>query len=121
MKTPKSLASALTMILTAAAVAIPQAPASADRADCPSGHMCLWSGRQYRGTMKAISATESYRTIGLQTVESYYNNRTKRTWLHSTTDGSGIYACLSPGARSGDLTGWQETAKAVYLASISSC
>jgi hypothetical protein len=97
------------------------APAEAALSDCPSGSVCLWSGTKYRGTMKAISTAGSYRSIGLPSVNSYYNNRAKRTWLHQSSDGSGSYTCLNPDARSSDLSGWQETAKAVYLATVTDC
>lgn len=83
--------------------------------------MCVWSQTGYSGTMKKISATGSYKSIGLATVESYYNNRSKRTWLHEKVDGSGDYVCLNPGARASSLSGWQDNAKAVYLATITNC
>lgn len=118
MKTPTFLMSALALSLTAT---VHVAPAQAAPSDCPSGSMCLWSKPNYAGTLKKISATGAYRSTGLSAVGSYYNNRSKRTWLHATSDGSGTYACLDPGRRSSTLSGWQSGAKAVYLATITEC
>ncbi|VXB03751.1 peptidase inhibitor family I36 protein [Aeromicrobium sp. 9AM] len=121
MKTPRILTSATILTAVAAANLLSAGPADAAIGDCPSGYMCLWSQPNYSGTIKKINATGSYKAIGLSTVESYYNHRSKRTWLHSTTDGSGSYVCLDPGDRASSLSGWQDNAKAVYLATITNC
>lgn len=121
MKTSSILRSISVVATTAAFVVAPVSSADAAASDCPSGYMCLWSQPSYSGTMKKISTTGSYKSIGLATVESYYNNRSKRTWLHEKIDGSGDDVCLNPGARDGSLSGWQDNAKAVYLATITNC
>jgi hypothetical protein len=121
MKTPKFLKSAFVLLITSATTFGLQGSAQAAKGDCPSGYICLWSGSQYGGTMKKFASTGTYHSIGLSFVNSYYNNRTKRTWLHSASDGSGTYVCLSPGAQSGSVSGWQESAKAVYLATVTNC
>ena len=118
MKTPTFLMSALALWLTET---LHGAPAEATLNDCPSGSMCLWSKPNYAGTIKKISTTGAYRSTGLSTVGSYYNNRSKRSWLHATPDGSGTYTCLDPGRRSANVSGWQSSAKAVYLATITDC
>lgn len=121
MKTPKFITAAVILSAVPTVVVSTAQPAHAALSDCPSGYMCLWSQPNYGGTIKKISATNSYKAIGLSAVESYYNNRTKRTWLHEAADGSGSYVCLNPGARAGSLSGWQDNAKAVYLATITDC
>lgn len=121
MKTSRILRSASVFGATAAFVIAPISSAEAAASDCPSGYVCLWSSTNYSGTMKKISTTGAYKSIGLTTVESYYNNRTKRTWLHEKADGSGQYVCLDPGARASSLSGWEDNAKAVYLATITNC
>jgi hypothetical protein len=121
MKTSQILRSALVLVATGATVLTSLTSANAAAGDCPSGYMCLWSQPSYSGAMKKISTTGSYKSIGLTTVESYYNNRSKRRWLHEALDGSGQYVCLDPGARASSLSGWQDNAKAVYLAMITNC
>ncbi|MFI5430213.1 peptidase inhibitor family I36 protein [Aeromicrobium sp. UC242_57] len=121
MKTPKTLTSISLLALTIGISLFSAGPAEALASDCPSGYMCWWSGTNYSGTMKKTAATGAYHPTGMSTIESYYNRRTKRTWLHQTADGSGSYVCLEPGARSGNLSGWQDNAKAVYLATIANC
>lgn len=121
MKTPRLLSYVGTFLMALVLSIAPEGAANAAYSDCPSGYMCLWSQPDYSGPMKKISSTNQYVSIGLSTVESYYNNRTKRTWLHSTTDGSGNYVCLSPGARSGSLSGWHDNAKSVWLATVTNC
>lgn len=127
MKTPRTTSSLSLFTTTATAVAIgfvaiPASPASAALGDCPSGYMCLWSQTNYTGTVQKVSTTSSYRAVTLSSVESYYNNRTQRTWLHEKADGSGDYLCLSPGARKASgLSGWQDNPKAVWLATVTNC
>ncbi|MCW2829599.1 MAG: hypothetical protein JWP31_291 [Aeromicrobium sp.] len=121
MKTPTVLTSALVTLAASVTVYGLQAPANAALSDCPSGYICLWTGSQYTGSMRKVSTTGSYQSIGLASVNSYYNHRSRRTWLHATTDGSGTYSCLAPGARSGNVSGWQESAKAVYLSTVTNC
>jgi len=121
MKTPRLLASATLFLAAVIGGFAPMEAADAAAADCPSGYMCLWSAENYGGQIKKFSSTNNYQAIGLSTVESYYNHRTQRTWLHSAIDGSGSYVCLSPGARSSNLSGWQDNAKAVWLATVTNC
>lgn len=107
---------------TASIVALPASSADAATSDCPSGYMCLWSQANYTGSFVKISATGSYRPISLSSVESYYNHRTKRTWLHEKADGSGNYVCLDPGEKKASgLSGWMDNPKAVWLATITNC
>lgn len=121
MKTSRFITSAATIIAVTGINLAVSAPAEAALSQCPSGYMCLWTGPNYDGTIKKVSATGSYKSIGFKTVGSYYNNRSKRTWLHATSDGSGTYGCLQPGARAVALSGWQSKAKAVYLATVTDC
>lgn len=121
MKTSRFITSAATIIAVTGINLAVSAPAEAAATTCASGYMCLWSKPNYRGTIKKISATNAYKSIGLETVGSYHNNRSKRTWLHATSNGSGTYTCVKPGARAAALSGWQTSAKAVYLATITDC
>ena len=121
MKTSISACLTTTLVAVGSLTIVTETGASAAYTDCPSGNICLWSAPQYGGTRKEFSATNAYKSIGLPQVGSYYNNRSKRTWLHQKVDGSGSYVCLNPGAKSGSTSGWQQTAKAVYLATITSC
>lgn len=95
--------------------------AQAALSDCPSGYFCAWTGTNYSGTVKKINTTNAYTALNLTSVKSYYNNRSYRTWIHSTTNGSGTYSCLSPGQKSSSVTGWMASAKSVWLATITNC
>lgn len=122
MKTPTSIAK-----LSAAVVAILAStliyPSTADAAlsDCPSGYMCVWSGTNYSGSLQKFSATSQRLTISLLSVDSYYNNRTRRTYYTQYANGTGNSSCLSAGTRAADLSGWKNTAKGVYLSTTTSC
>ena len=89
--------------------------------ECPSGYFCVWSDTNYSGNMQRISATNSYRSISLVSTRSYYNHRSQRTWLHEESDGSGSYVCLNPGASKASTSGWQASADAAYLATVTNC
>lgn len=83
--------------------------------------MCLWSGTSYSGSMQKVSATGSYKAITLTTVNSVYNHRVDRSYIHEQSDGSGVYACYNPGDRNANVDGWLEDAEAVYLSTASNC
>lgn len=83
--------------------------------------MCLWSGTNYSGTLQKINATGSYKAITLGTVNSVYNRRVDRTYVHEQSDGSGVFACYNPGSRSSNVGGWLEDAEAVYLSTATNC
>lgn len=123
MKEPRKFALLSLFVFASTAIAaIPTSSANAAVGDCPSGYMCLWSKANYTGTFVKISASESYRPISLTTVESYYNRRTKRTWLHEKADGSGDHVCLAPGQKKASgLSGWMDNPKAVWLATPVNC
>ena len=116
---------AATLLATAAVIhplaaeAAPQAPTALS--ECPSGSFCVWTRAGFAGQMQKITATNTYRTITLTTTASYYNNRTKRTWLHEEADGSGASVCIGPGASKHSTSGWQRAANGAYLATIASC
>jgi hypothetical protein len=88
---------------------------------CYSGYFCVWSGTNYTGSIQRFSSTGSYRSINLSTVRSLYNRRSARTFLHEAADGTARYSCYGPGQRSSDLTGWRQTAEAVWLSTVTSC
>jgi len=88
---------------------------------CYSGYFCIWSGTNYTGSIQRFSSTGSYRSINLSTVRSLYNRRSARTFLHEAANGSAHYSCYPPGARWADLTGWRQTAEAVWLSTVTSC
>jgi hypothetical protein len=88
---------------------------------CPSGYMCVWTGSSYSGTMQKFNATGGYRSVNFATINSVYNRRASRTYLHEESDGSGVYACYSPGGRNANLSGWAENAEAVYLSTVTNC
>lgn len=121
MKTTTLLKSAAALTMAAIINTLSATPAQAALSDCPSGYICLWSKPNYTGTLQKISTTGAYKSIGLSIVESIYNNRSKRTWLHAAADGSGSYQCLEPAARFSNLTGWHNQAKAVYLTTVAEC
>ncbi|MET0821346.1 MAG: peptidase inhibitor family I36 protein [Aeromicrobium sp.] len=114
-----ALLATVAVLHPSAAEATPQVPATSS--DCPSGNFCVWSRTNFRGEMQKIAATNSYRTINLTTTASYYNNRTKRTWLHEEADGSGASVCVGPGASKSSTSGWQSAANGAYLATVTSC
>jgi hypothetical protein len=99
-----------------AAVVTPAAQSS-----CPSGNFCVWSGTNFTGQIQKISTSNSYKAISLSSVNSHYNNRTKRTWLHEDLDGGGSTTCIKPGVAKLSTSGWQTTADAAYLATITTC
>jgi|GEM_PF-6401912 len=103
-------------VATADAATAPRA-----KSDCASGYFCVWTGTNYTGTIQRISATNAYRAVTLSTTRSYYNHRSKRTWLHQALDGSGSHVCINPGVSKASTSGWQATANAVYLATIANC
>lgn len=119
---PPAIARLVAVLLGASAiVGISATPASASLGQCTSGYMCVWSSANYTGTFKRFSSTGSYQSIGLATVGSYYNYRSRRTYLHEKSDGSGYYSCLSAGAKAASLSGWKAQAKAAYLSTTTSC
>lgn len=121
MKPPAIARLAAVLLGASLTVGINTAPAEASLSQCTSGYVCVWSGASYTGTFKRFSSTGSYQSIGLTTVGSYYNYRSRRTYLHEKTDGSGYKSCLTPGAKAAALTGWKARAKAVYLSTTTSC
>jgi len=121
MKPPAIARLAAVLLSASLTVGVNAAPAHASLSQCTSGYMCVWSGASYTGTFKRFSSTGSYQSIGLTTVGSYYNYRSRRTYLHEKTDGSGYYSCLNPGAKAAALTGWKTHAKAVYLSTTTYC
>lgn len=119
---PSAIARLAAVLLGASiTVGMNTSPAQASLGQCTSGYMCAWSGPNYSGTFKRFSSTGSYQSIGLTTVGSYYNYRTRRTYLHQKLDGSGYNSCISPGARASVLSGWKTSAKAVYLSTATAC
>jgi hypothetical protein len=89
--------------------------------DCPSGYFCVWSGTNFTGTIQRFAATNAYKPISLSATRSYYNHRSQRTWLHEVPDGGGSNVCIDPGVSRTSTAGWQTTAEAVYLATITKC
>lgn len=107
---------ALSIPTTASAVLLPQSASA-----CPSGAMCVWTGTSYTGTIWKTTSTSAYIAIGPGTIRSYFNNRSKRTYLHEQRYGGGIFACLRAGAKSASLSGWTIHAEAVYLSAYTLC
>lgn len=83
--------------------------------------MCVWSGTNYSGTIQKFSATGGYKPITLSTVNSVYNRRSSRSYIHEQSDGTGVYACYNPGSMSSNVGGWVENAEAVYLSTATNC
>ena len=104
-----------------AAVTLVASPAAAAKSACPSGAFCVWKEASYAGTIQVITKADDYTKITLTSTKSYYNNRTKRTWYHATTDGSGSHVCLAAGASGNSPSGWQSAAKAAYPSTVTSC
>lgn len=97
------------------------APVPRSIGQCSSGYFCIWSGTSYTGSFQQFSAANSYRPVTLSTVNSLYNHRSDRTYLHEVSDGSGSYSCYGPGAHVTNLSGWREHAKAVWLSAVTNC
>lgn len=102
-------------------IAISPEPAHAASTACASGYTCLWTGSAYTGTMAKFSSTGTYLPAGLSSVGSYYNNRSRRAWIHEYADGSGRYVCVNPRVKVSLTAGWVTRAKAVYLSTITYC
>jgi hypothetical protein len=94
---------------------------TASLSQCPSGYMCVWTGASYSGTMQKFSGSGAYRSINFTTINSAYNRRADRTFIHEQSDGSGVYACYGPGQRNPNLSGWAENAEAIYLSTVTYC
>jgi hypothetical protein len=88
---------------------------------CTSGYMCVWSGATYTGTLQKFSSTGSYKSVSLSSINSLYNHRSDRSYVHEQSDGSGVFACYNPGQKSANVSGWIESAEAVYLSTSASC
>ncbi|KAA1399581.1 peptidase inhibitor family I36 protein [Aeromicrobium ginsengisoli] len=88
---------------------------------CDAGYLCIWSGTNYSGSFQRFSATGSYRPISLYAVNSIYNHRSARAFLHQDAAGNGYYTCLNPGQKIADLVGWRESSQAVYLSTVAAC
>ena len=119
---PRRLIPATCIAMLALAASLSPATASTDSlSQCPSGYMCVWSGTNYSGTMQKFSATGSYKAITLSSIQSAYNHRSYRSYVHEQSDGSGVFACFNPGNRNSNLSGWLENAEAVYLSTATNC
>ncbi|KQY55810.1 hypothetical protein ASD11_15005 [Aeromicrobium sp. Root495] len=111
---------AFSIIVGATFTLLPLA-ANASMSQCPSGYFCVWSETNFKGGFQKFAATNSYRPITSGATQSYYNNRTKRTWLHQDAAGDGSYLCINPGGSNSNTSGWQEDAQAAYLATVTNC
>jgi hypothetical protein len=116
-----SLQVAGVVIAAAGLVAVGQGSAAAASTDCGSGYMCLWGSAAYSGTMKRFSTSGTLLSIGMSSVGSYYNHRTKRVWIQENADGSGNILCVNPGVKVSLTSGWVSRAKTVYLSTIAYC
>lgn len=88
---------------------------------CTSGYMCVWTGTNYTGTIQRFSSTGSYKAITVGSIQSAYNHRSARSYVHEQSNGSGVFACFNPGNRNSNLSGWLENAEAVYLSTATNC
>ena len=120
-KTAAAVVSSLVAVVALSAPAGAAVVAPEAKSDCGSGYFCVWSGTGFSGTIQRFSATNSYRSISLSFTRSYYNHRADRTWLHELPNGAGSSKCVNPGASASSTSGWQTTAEAVYLATITTC
>ena len=107
--------------MAAAAFVAAPSPTPSASTDCPSGYFCAWNGVGYTGTIRKTATVDAYVQLNLSQVESYYNNRSKRTWIHATSDGSGTYECIAAGVKSSNVSGWKTSAKAVWLSTTTAC
>lgn len=127
MKTTRFISSILTGIVLSTAASALSSVASAGVAppeslsQCDAGYLCIWSGTDYSGSFQRFSATGTYRPISLYAVNSIYNRRSARAFLHQDADGGGYYTCLDPGKKITDLVGWRESSQAVYLSTVAAC
>lgn len=96
-------------------------PAVQSIGQCPSGYFCVWSGTSFTGSIWKTNVTSSYRSIGLSTIRSLYNHRTKRTFFYELSGGGGLSDCYNPGDQYASLTGWRTTANSVYLSTNTLC
>ena len=115
------IAAAIAVAAVLTGPAASAAPLSRSISQCDSGYFCIWSGANYAGSFQQFSATSSYRTINLTTVNSLYNRRADRTYLHEATDGSEQFSCYGPGVKVANLSGWRENAEAVWLSTVTNC
>ena len=117
---------ALAVVVASLATALP-GPAAGEGASiesigqCPSGYFCVWSGKNFTGTIWKTNTTSSYRSITPSTIHSLYNNRTKRSTLYELTGGGGLSDCYNAGEQYSSLAGWRTTANSVYLSTTTLC
>lgn len=110
-----------TVVAATSLVVVGPAPANASSSDCASGYMCVWSAGVYSGTMKRFSATGYWAPIGLSSVGSYYNHRTRRVLMSEYSNGSGRVICIDAGEKLAFTSGWLTHPGAVYLSTASFC
>lgn len=103
------------------ATAASAAPTPSSIGQCTSGYFCIWSAADYGGSFQQFSATSSYRQIALSSVNSLYNRRSDRTYLYEGSNGTGSLSCYGPGAKVANLSGWRETARSVWLSTVTNC
>lgn len=89
---------------------------------CPSGNFCVWSGPGYEGTLKRFTNQSQYTSIGLNSVGSFYNNRSKRVYVYGNSSGTPS-ACYGAGVKKFDTSSsnWLSKAKGTYLSTATSC
>ncbi|MGY1961783.1 peptidase inhibitor family I36 protein [Nocardia gipuzkoensis] len=93
------------------ASAAPQ-PALTSISDCPSGWMCLWTGRDFTGRMMQYRDTGYWQNLPAQAF-SYYDNRGDDAAVAPGSGGSGGKACVDGRSRNSFA---HSGVKSVYLA-----
>ncbi|MFI0816021.1 peptidase inhibitor family I36 protein [Streptomyces sp. NPDC021098] len=92
------------------AMAAQKAPTSIN--DCPSGAMCLWTGKNFSGRMLQYRDTGYWQNLPAQAL-SYYDNRGDDAAVAPGSGGSGGKTCVDGKSRNSYA---HSGVKSVYLA-----
>jgi len=92
--------------------------------DCPNDWLCLWQGTNY--SLRLIRFTNIGYLQDIRpyftNVNSYYDNRGQRAFLHYDLNASGTEVCVSAYQRNSATAPWINShTYAVYLANSSGC
>ncbi|MCW2798892.1 MAG: hypothetical protein JWQ70_364 [Aeromicrobium sp.] len=115
---------ALSALLVAALTLSPsmiQAASAAPPGPCPSDSFCTWSGPNGGGSRHVYSTVGAYVQISGGSIQSAYNNRSKRSYLNEAPNGGERYSCFGAGDYDNQLSSWQLNSEALWLSTYTNC
>ena len=91
---------------------------------CPSGWFCVWNQTNQGGNRYQWQQTgffQNFSDYGVSYVDTLYNNRSARMFLHQGKNGGNPEICYSPGTYIGNVGPWEDYPGSLYLATSSGC